>query len=146
MMRSKFIGVAFFFLIIFSGCSIKDAVKSGSDEEILRDRVMTFWDHMIKGEFDKSYEYELPLFRKKTRMVEYIGSFNTVIVQWHSAKVDRIKVEGTSASVDMTVRTEVRLPKIKSVERDSLLTEKWVKADDVWYHVPSTFGENVKGK
>jgi hypothetical protein len=143
----KFILIVFFPLIIFSGCSIKDGVKSGSsDEEILRDRVVTFWDHKIKGEFDKSYGYELPLFRKKTQMVEYIGSFNPYVVQWHSAKVDKIKVEGTSASVEMTIRTEVRLPKIRTSERDSLLTEKWVKVDDVWYHVPSTLGEDVKGK
>lgn len=135
-MRSKFICTAFFFLIIFSGCSIKDAVKSGSDEEILRDRVMAFWDHKIKEEFDKSYEYEHPLYRKKTGMVQYIGSFNTYVVKWYSAKVDGIHMEGTTALVDLTVRTKVTLPQIKTSEVDSLLSEKWVKVDDVWYHVP----------
>ncbi len=143
----KFIFLAIFFLIIFPGCSIKDGVKSGSsDEEILRERVVAFWDHKIKGEFDKSYEYELPLFRKKTNMVQYIGSFDTYTVRWRSAKVDKIKVDGTSASVEITIRVEVKLPKIRTSERDSLLTEKWVKADDVWYHVPSTLGEDVIGK
>jgi len=30
-------------------------------------------------------------------------------------------------------------------EHDSLLKEKWVKVDDVWYHVPSEIRKDVKG-
>ena len=136
MMRSKFIRIAFFFLIIFSGCSIKDGVKSGSSDEELRDRIMAFWDHKMKEEFDKSYEYEIPVYRKNTRMVQYIGSFNTDVIKWTSVKVEGIRVEGASALVDLIVRTKVTLPGIRANEADSPLYEKWVKVDNVWYHVP----------
>lgn len=104
---------------------------------------MAFWDHKIKEEFDKSYEYELPLYRKTTRMAKYIGTFNTDVVKWYSAKVDGIHMEGATALVDLTVRTKVMLPRIKTSEADSLLSEKWVKVDDVWYHVPA--GTNQRG-
>ncbi len=97
---------------------------------------MAYWDLKMKGDFDKSYEYEHPVYRKTTRMAQYIKGFNTDEVKWLAVKVKGIKVEGTTAWVDLSVRTKVKLPMIRASEADSLLNEKWIKVDDVWYHVP----------
>src|ERR1700690_3299340 len=68
--------VVFFSLIIFSGCSIKEAVKNVPDEDILRERVMAYWGYKINEEFDKAYEFEYPLYRKTENAVNYIRHFN----------------------------------------------------------------------
>ncbi len=135
--------IAIFSLIIFCGCVTKEAVKSNT-EDVLRERITDYWNYKMKEEFDKSYAYEDPFFRKQVNLVNYIRRFRTDIVKWKSAAVKEIKLAGDSAEVDMILRTKVRLPQIKTVEHDSLTKEKWVKVDGVWYHVPEGF-KNAKG-
>ena len=135
----------FFCLIIFAGCSIKDTTKSVSDEEVLRDRVMAYWNDKINQDFDKSYAYEHPLYRKQVNMTKYIGGFNTEVVKWTAAKIEDIKMDGPSAKVGLIITVKVRLPRIKTGEDDSWVKEEWRKVDNVWYHVPAMYRENGKG-
>jgi len=142
--RYKNISIVFFCLIIFTGCSIKDTTKNVSDEEILRDRVMTYWNYKINQDFDKSYVYEHPLYRKQVNMVNYIRGFNPEVVKWTAAKVEDIKMDGPSAKVGLKITVKVRLPSIKSGEDDSWVKEEWQKVDNVWYHVPAILREDGK--
>lgn len=135
-----FFGIIFL-LIIFYGCAKKDAIKSVSDEEVLEERVMAYWNHKVKEEFDKSYEYESPLYKKTVNMVKYIKSFNTKRGGWIGAGIKSLKIEGDSGIVDMKVRVRISITSSNKIEHDVLLQEKWVKADGVWYHVPQKFRE-----
>ena len=128
-----------FFLIIFTGCATKEAVKSVPEEEILKERVTTYWNYKIHEEFDKSYEYELPLYRKKVSMVRYIKGINTTVLKWLGAKVDMITREDSSAIVDLTLRIQMRLPGLKDAGHDAMIKEKWVKVEGMWYHVPEGY-------
>jgi hypothetical protein len=123
-------------LIIFQGCGTKETVKSLSDKEILLNRVDVYWGHKIKQEFDKNYEFEEPLYRKKISLVNYIKGFNTYIVKWNRATAENIKMEDGTAMVGLKVRVQIKLPGIKMQEHDSLIEEKWVKVEGMWYHVP----------
>ena len=143
--RYKNISIVFFCLIIFTGCSIKDTTKSVSDEEVLRDRVIAYWNFKISQDFDKSYVYEHPLYRKQVNMVKYIGGFNTEVVKWTAVKVEDIKMDGPSAMVGLKITAKVKLPGIKSSEDDSRVKEEWRKVDNVWYHVPAMYREDGKG-
>ena len=143
--RYKNISIVFFCLIIFAGCSIKDTIKSVSDEEILRDRVMAYWNDKINQDFDKSYVYEYPLYRKQVNMVKYIGGFNTEVVKWTAAKIEDIKMDGPSAEVGLKITVKVTLPRIRTDEDDSWVKEEWRKVDNVWYHVPAILREDGKG-
>jgi hypothetical protein len=133
--------IGIFFLIIFLGCAKKDAIRKISDEEILRERVTAYWNHKVKQEFDKSYEYEDPLYRKKNNMVNYIRSFNTARAGWYGAGIEGLKIEGDSAIVDMKVRVKIIVSPSGSIEQDTPLKEKWVKVAGIWYHVPQKFKE-----
>lgn len=128
--------VAIFCLIIFTGCATKEAVRSLPDEEVLRERIVAYWNHKVKQEFDKSYEYEDPYFRGKINMVNYIKSFHTGKSEWSGAKIEGLKIEGDSAIVDMKVMLKVVVSSSRNVEQDVPIEEKWVKADGIWYHVP----------
>jgi hypothetical protein len=129
-------------LVISSGCAPKETVKEKTDEEALRERVMAYWDYKIKGEFDKSYEYEDPLFRKKTGLVSYIRSFRPEVVKWKSVRIEKIAKEDDLATINLNVRTKVTLPQIKGVENNSEIKDKWVRVDGIWYHVSEEDGTN----
>jgi hypothetical protein len=143
-MVSKLVCVAFFSLIIFSGCSIKDTVKKGSDEKVLRDRIMAFWNHKINKEFDKSYEYEDPLFRKKISMMNYISSFHaeSAKAKWLEASIESIKLEDDIAKVDMKLKLRLfaTASQAKAVEHEVPIREKWVRVDGNWFHVVKQAG------
>ena len=141
----RFLAIAFFLLIIFSGCSIKEAVKNKPDEEVLRYRVMEYWNYKINQDFDKSYAYEHPLYRKQMKMVNYIGSFNTEVVKWTAAKIEDIRMDGPSAEVGLKITVKVSLPGVRTGEDDSRVKEEWRKVDNVWYHVPAILREDGKG-
>jgi len=128
-----------FLLTIFSGCVTKEAVKNVSDEEVLRERVIAYWNHKIRQEFDKTYEFEDPLFRKKINIVNYIKGFNTARAGWTGASVEGLKIEEDSAIVDMKVRVKITVSSSGNIEQDVQLQEKWVKVDGLWYHVPQKF-------
>ncbi len=85
----------------------------------------------------KSYEYEAPNYRKQTNMINYLKGINTDVVKYLAATPGDVKLDGDSARVKVQVRVRVKLPQMKSDEYSTLLTEKWVKVDGVWYHVPA---------
>ncbi len=128
---------AIFFLIIFFGCSIKDTVKSGSDEEALRERVTMYWNLKVKQEFDKSYEYEDPYYRKMTSLVTYIQGFNTSTLKWNDAKIKAVEMGDDTAKVEMDLDTTIKLPDMKKIQHHKNVgEEKWVKVEGKWYHIP----------
>jgi hypothetical protein len=139
--RAGFLAVSLFFLIIFFGCSIKETVKTKSDEDILRDRIMTYWGYKVDQRFDKSYDFEYPVYKKEVSIVDYIKGFHSTM-KWTKAEIMTVAKQDETAEVTLTVDTKVNMimPKIpKPVEYDAKglqLKERWVKIDDIWYHVP----------
>jgi hypothetical protein len=123
-------------LLIFGGCVKKDVVKAQSQEEGLRERVLTYWHLKEKQEFDKSYEYEDPYYRKITNLVTYIQSMNTTVIKWKSAKIKGIEMDNDEAKVELVLDTEVKLPGFKEAEHEGTVKEKWVQIEGKWYHVP----------
>ncbi|MDA8105524.1 MAG: hypothetical protein M0Z71_09085 [Nitrospiraceae bacterium] len=128
--------IVFFSLIIFSGCSIKETTKNAADTGDLRERVNAYWQYKVKEDFMKSYEYEVPYYRKNVSMVNYIKGINTDVGKYISATPGEIKPQGDSALVEVKLRVRVTLPQMRSEEYNVIITEKWVKSDGMWYHVP----------
>lgn len=139
--KRRLIAVLFFLLILFSGCSVKETVKSKSDEEILRDRVTEYWGYKVEEKFDKSYEFEYPVYRKNVSMSNYIRGFRPSM-KWTKAEVQTIAIEDDAAEVTVKVDIKVdmvvpRIPKPVQHENKGMeLRERWVKIDGLWYHVP----------
>ncbi len=138
--KSKFTYIIVFFcLIIFTGCSIKEASKNAPDEGDLRERVMTYWDYKVKEEFDKSYEYEDPLYRKTVTRINYIRSFNVATkIRWEGAEIEDMKIKGDTAEVTLRLKIKVAASPKRSVEQGTPLKEKWINVDGLWYHVYRT--------
>lgn len=131
-------------MLIYTGCA-KNVIKKVSDEDALSERIKIYWNHKIKREFDKSYEYEYPLYKKVVPMVKYIQRFSST-VRWLDASILDMKIKGKNAGVDLTVKTRLILPQVPMKAGDvysSHRKEKWVKADGVWYHVPKKFLKGI---
>lgn len=128
-------------LIIFSGCGTKEALKRISDEDLLRERATMYWNHKVKKEFDKSYAYEYPLFRKQMSVVDYIKGFNTGKASWAGAKIEQVDMQGDSATVGMKIAIQIVVTSSRNLEHETYVEDKWVKVDGVWYHVPQKFRE-----
>lgn len=123
-------------LIIFSGCAKKEAIKSATDEEVLRERVMAYWNHRMKQELDKSYEYEDPIYKKKVSLVHYIKRLGVDPVKLIEVKIKGVRLEDATASVDLDTRIELKAPGAPgpfavNMERK----DRWGRIEGVWYHV-----------
>ncbi len=135
--KSKFAYIIVFFcLIIFTGCSIKEASKNTPDGGDLRARATAYWQLKVNEDFMKCYEYEAPYYRKQESMVKYLKGMNPDLLKYISAVPGDIKIDNDSAVVDVKLRVRVRPPQMKSMEYDSIISEKWVKSEGIWYHIP----------
>ena len=105
-----------------------------STEEELKARIVTYWDYKVKEEFDKSYAYEEPLYKKNVNPSTYIMELRKKRLKWLGASIEDILIEGELARVKMQLKVKIPFPPKDFVQEVSL-DEKWVKVDGVWYHL-----------
>ncbi len=146
-MKLKFVNAVLFFLIILTGCSIKETVKNTSDQEILTERAAAYWGHMCRQEFDKAYDFEYPLYKKTVSLVEYIRRFRPNVT-WNNPVIENVRIEDGTASMEVKVETDIKMTTPKAAKRIearpvAVINEKWIKVDGVWYHVPKKFAQKV---
>lgn len=128
--------IAILSLIISSGCAKKEAIKSVSDEEVLRERVMAYWNYRTTQTFDKSYEYEDPIYKKKFSIVYYIKRFGNDPVRLKEVKIKGVRLEDKTAEVDLNRRIEVRAPGAPApLTLNMDIKDKWGRIEGIWYHV-----------
>lgn len=128
---------AIFLLIIFAGCATKYAASNLSEEEVLRERLMAYWGHMINKEYDKAFEYEYNLDKltKEKYAANFSGApFEHVRVDAQSVSISINKEDGT-ADTDIRVFLKFRIPGFKGLEHPMNFRERWVRVKEVWYHV-----------
>lgn len=125
---------AIFSLTILVGCVTKEARKDISDEEALRQRIMAYWNHKIKQEFDKSYEYEYPI--KGITRSRYISRLDSPLIRYKDFSIKSIiKLSDDTAEVEMDILPVLKAPGAKPFEHKTTIKEKWVKWNGLWYHV-----------
>ncbi|MEJ2697028.1 MAG: hypothetical protein P8013_10305 [Candidatus Sulfobium sp.] len=132
--------IGFFGLIISSGCATKGAVKKVSDEEALRERVVAYWGFRSRGEYDRSYIFESPLYREKISLVNYIKRSGNPMVKYRDFEVVKIdKEDEDHAEVRVKVNGEYKIPGAKPFVHDMFVNEQWVRLEGQWYHVFEQF-------
>lgn len=125
--------ITILFLIILLGCAKKDVLKPVQDEEALRDRVVKYWDHKVKEELDKTYEYESPL--NKMTLTNYIKKYSNPSLGYKSFELISIdRLDDDIADVRLKIAPVVKVPGAKALELNTIITERWVKVEDMWYH------------
>ena len=126
----------FLILVLFAGCAAKPAVVKEDENQILKKRVLEYWNLMINVSpriAENIYQFEAPSLREKVPFAEYINRFKTV--KYFEAEVGAVEIDGEKAKVTVTTTSITALPrptkKLKSTDID-----RWVKIGDTWYHFP----------
>jgi len=134
--------IAILLLIIFPGCATKDAIKRESDVNILRERVIAYWNYKMEGDLVKSYEYESPL--NKMTLTNYIKRYSDPAIRYKSFEVESInKVDDDVADVRLTIVPIVKVPGARAFEYTTTITERWVSVKDEWYHTSKKVGNKL---
>jgi len=137
---TKFLFLVIFSLLISTGCA-KNAIKNVSDEEVLRERVMTYWNYKVNEEFDKSYEFEDPFFRKTHTMVNYIRGYSgSGRAKWAGVRIQGISIQDDAAKVSLMIKLGIIIGSSPKVSPESMVEDKWIKLDGIWYHITKKHG------
>jgi hypothetical protein len=108
------------------------------ESEILRKRVTEYWALKVRKDFDKTYEYEIPSYREKITMVDYIMRQGQV-VRFTDTEIREMDVDGDRARVEVFVRFNYQIPQFKIKTSGDKIRETWVKFEGEWYHIPFGF-------
>ncbi len=107
-----------------------------SDEEVLRDRVMAYWDQRVKEDFYKSYDFEDPIYKKKMSLVQYVKRLAVDPVRLKDVTIAGIQMEDGAAWVDLKTRIQVRAPGTPGpFTVDMERKDRWGRIEGIWYHV-----------
>jgi hypothetical protein len=112
--------------------------KKISETEILRKRVTEYWALRIKGDLVKNYEYEIPSYREKVALADYLLRQGQML-KFTSAEIREMDVDGNRATVEVFLRFNYQIPNFKIKTSEDSIREKWVKFEGEWYHIPFGF-------
>lgn len=142
MVKSK---ICVYFLMVGLVLGFISCAASANREKTLTERVSKYWEHKIKGDFDKSYLYEVPEYRKEVTASDYAKSFGSG-VSWLGVRVDRVEVKGNEGIVYVAVRYVWNMvPYMPKDGIKSLAREKWKLVDGRWYHLKIRRTSLLKG-
>jgi hypothetical protein len=120
-------------LSILSACAGPRVVKE--DEKAgLRNRINEYWQYRIKGDVERAYQMEVPLFREKYSVLHYMNRFR--LVRYLEAEIQELRIEGKEATSTVKLTHVVLLKGLTNKKLTKLEQEKWINIKSAWYHVP----------
>lgn len=122
----------------FLWCTPSIKPQKMTDQEILRKRAAEYWALRIKGDFHKNYEYEIPSYREKVGIVDYIMAQGQVL-KFTDAEVREVDVDGDRARVELFLRFNYQIPSFKMKMSADYIRENWARFKGEWYHIPIGF-------
>jgi len=127
--------IAFLAALPLTHCSTKSqAIKKEEEKEVLRNRIQEYWKYRIDGKVDKAYQCELPEFRDRVSILEYVQRFK--LVRYVEAEIVEIDIKNDEAQGVMKLTYMYMLKKLTSKKIPIQEIERWRRINGVWYHVP----------
>jgi hypothetical protein len=110
-------------------------VAAGEKEKLLRERINSYWEGMIKKDTKRTYEIHDPFFKAKIPFEYYVSHRGPMV--YHSHTIEAVKIEGNIARVKIRVKYEV--PKIRMLGKETSVPPTEVVAEDVYIHMDGTW-------
>ena len=124
--------IFFIALIILLAVPVAQAKKVSNKKELLKKRVKAYWDLKAKGEFEKTYDYEAPSYRKKHKLTEYIRQFGRY-GKIENVKIDRIEfIDKNKAKVFLRMNLTIIGTYVNKMPVPTV--DYWTKEKGKWYH------------
>jgi hypothetical protein len=119
-------------------CATKPEVITKEDEkEILRSRVNEYWQYLIEGKVDKAYLFEIPEYREKNSLLQYMNPFK--VMRYVEADISEINMEGEKGRILVKVTHIMLLKHLANKRFTEVKEDLWVKIQETWYHIPQGF-------
>ena len=116
-------------------CAPNNKIIKQDAEAVLRGRAQEYWSYKIKGEWDKSYPYELPEFREKNNIVKYIQQNGRSLTKWEEFDILETWTSAEDGFVKVKLKYRYLIPITQKAAFERVSEEKWIKKDGQWYHV-----------
>ncbi len=105
-------------------------------EERVGERAVERWQALIAGDFKKAYGYLGPGYRSATPFTAYEAKLTAAQVVWKKVELKAVKCEPELCTVDLGLDYRPKVKGFEAYQLQNRLTEKWVKADNQWWHIP----------
>lgn len=103
----------------------------------LEQRALQRWQHLIDGQDLAAYEFLTPGYRATRSPESYIRGLRSPVITWESITWNGSDCDDeNSCEVKLVLGYEARMPQAGNVFAVSPLTERWLRLDGVWYHLP----------
>lgn len=122
-------------LIIFFGCATKGTTTLQPKWETLKERVMAYWNYKMNKEFDKTYNFEDPFYRKTVTLVRYIQMNSNPLLEYRGFEIVDINETKDNAEIELRVVVRAKVPGAKPFEHDTFIKEQWIFHEGDWYHL-----------
>jgi hypothetical protein len=124
-------------LFLLTHCAAKTQTQKVDEKEVLTKRVQKYWQLQIDGMFDQSYQFEIPGYRERFKIGDYMAKFK--IARYTDAKVLDVQVNGEEGNVRLSVTYKLAIQKLAKIDNVRGVDENWAKVDSIWYHIPEGF-------
>lgn len=132
--KSIILALTLLFISSMLQCTSRSQIVKEDDETILRKRVQEFWSYKIKGEWDKSYPYESPEYREKTKLEIYIVQNQRSVMRWEEFEILELWASGEEGFVKLKAKFRYLISRFKKAPFERVVEEQWLKKEGQWYH------------
>jgi hypothetical protein len=135
--KKRFIKFSIYLFLLLTYPIACANLPQGPPKDELKLRVMAYMAHRIKGEFDKSYTYEDPLYRKKVNEASYLVRMANGPFKWEEADIKEISVQGDQAIIQVNIRGQLRLRGFGSKNKSQIENQvelTWIRSEGIWYN------------
>jgi hypothetical protein len=116
-------------------CTPKTQVIKEDEEAALKRRVQEYWNYRIRGEWEKSYQYESPDYKEKLNILGYINQNSRLPLKWERYDIVEMWTSGDEGYVKMNVKYRFIIPQTNKAAFEQVTEEKWIKKDNQWYRL-----------
>lgn len=116
-----------------AGCA---ALQPKTPEQVVGERVEARWAALIKGDFEKAWDYTQPGFKAIVKQADYRKRFGAA-GQWKGVQVHQVTCEAERCTARIRLTSVMLLPQFKGMEVNGYIDETWVREDGQWWYYQS---------
>lgn len=117
-------------VLALAGCA---GLQPLTTEQIVAERAEARWNDLIKGNFEKAWDYTQPGFRAVVPRDRYFRRFQNG-GQWTGVQVHQVRCEAERCTVRLRISAKVLVAPFKGQEIATAMDEVWVREDGQWWY------------
>lgn len=132
------------FTLLLAACATtggSDRTPAKSAKAPPEQRAIERWNLLIAGKAGEAWEYLSPGARSTKSREAYHAEMTQRPIRWERVEPYEKTVceadDACTVKILVTYSMDVPLPNVGRVTSPSVLEEKWIALDGVWYHVPA---------